>query len=67
MGLHPTEPCIASTVIEQTPTPGKVPLWETFTVMMETEGNSRHLRLGVQGSWVQGVQLWEPAAKQAAA
>lgn len=57
MGLHPTEPSIPSTEIEQTPTSGKVPLQENFALMVETKGNSRSLHLGVQGSWVQGVQL----------
>lgn len=57
MELHPTGPSVSSTVTEQTLTSGKVPLQETFTLMMETGRNSRSLHSGTQGSCVQGFQL----------
>lgn len=57
MGLHPTGPSVSSTVTEQTPTSGKVPLQEAFTLMMETGSNSRSLHWGSQGSCVQRLQL----------
>lgn len=62
MGLHPTGPSVSSTVTEQTPTSGKVPLQETFTLMMETGSNSRQSPLGYPGKLCAEIPAEEAAA-----